>query len=280
MTRLSRSSAAARSACWPPGPAGVRRHPAELGRQFETGYCARRAGRSRRRSSAAVGPVLSGRLLLSHGDVPFPRVARRQQPPECFPGAHALAQPGHAQELVRRVQVLVSGGEREEQGLDPELALEQGGGRQRPGDVGLQHAAARVDPLQRGGGGPDRGVARPGWCRPATRAGSGRTVTVTPALRLRRDVRGDRGGTASGSWPGTSRHDTWPIARCGITVYLPPPEMPLTSSVGRSQRRSSMEYPASPGPRGGPARAGSPFRRMARSAISARRSAVSAGMPS
>jgi hypothetical protein len=82
-----------------------------------------------------------------------------QQPPELLPGPHPLAQAADAHELVGRVQLLVGGREREEQGLDPEHPLEQGGGRERAGDAGLEHLLARVDRLQRGGGRPDGRVA-------------------------------------------------------------------------------------------------------------------------
>ena len=61
--------------------------------------------------------------------------------------------------------------------------------------------------------------------------------------------------TAPGSWPGTRRQDTCATAACGITVYLPPPEIPLTSSVGRSQSRSSVLYPVSPWPSARPSAA-------------------------
>ena len=60
----------------------------------------------------------------------------------------------------------------------------------------------------------------------------------------------------SGSCAATSRQLTLAWAWAGMIVLLPspvnPPQMPLTSSVGRVARRSSVEKPASP------TRAGSP----------------------
>jgi hypothetical protein len=82
-----------------------------------------------------------------------------QQAPELLPRPHAVVQPGAAQELVGRVQILVGRREREEQGLRPQLPLEQRGRRERPRDAGQQHLLAGVHRLQRGGGRGDRRVA-------------------------------------------------------------------------------------------------------------------------
>src|SRR6478609_1374568 len=54
----------------------------------------------------------------------------------------------------------------------------------------------------------------------------------------------------SGSWAATSRQLILAWAWAGMIVLLPSPvnpaQMPLTSSVGRVARRSSVEKPASP----------------------------------
>ena len=234
-------------------------------------------------ASCAASAPSQGNLPVTSGGTGYGQPVRPggEQAPQLLPGPHPLAQPADAQVLVGGVQVLVGGREREEQRLDPERLLEQLRRRERAGDAGQQHRLAGVDRRQRGGGGPDGRVARRDGVRGHPRLVRACTSARTPGAASAPTWAMMASITRSGSWPGTRRQDTCATAACGITVYLPPPDTPLISSVGRSQRRSSVLYPASPcASRQPQLAAGTRASSKGTAASSRRRSPVSAGMPS
>src|SRR4029453_18397671 len=93
-----------------------------------------------------------------------------------------------------------------------------------------------------------------GWSR-GVRAGltppKERTETSTWPGARSRTQRSNSGSSRAGSWSATRRNDTLAWASAGMMVLDPtpvkPPQMPLTSAVGRPDIRSRGEYPTSPG---------------------------------
>ena len=91
-------------------------------------------------ASARASPA--GRAAVGSGDVVGSDVMRspRRGCPVARPGLEPFVQPVHAEELVGRVEVFVGRGEREEDGVEPHVALEQLGDRHRAAHA--HHAAA------------------------------------------------------------------------------------------------------------------------------------------
>ena len=113
--------------------------------------------RSSRRSWARFG-FRSSAPLIQPAAEPGSGRAFGEEAPELRPGGHPLFEPVEAEELVRRVELLVGRREREEQRLHAQRLLEDDGSGQRPADPDEQRLRGRVDGLQRPHCGEHRGM--------------------------------------------------------------------------------------------------------------------------
>ena len=250
-------------------PQVVGRHPVELRVAIEppAGHV---AGSSR--TSVGVAHRSSRRSRAAS------RSPVREQPQQHLPGAHALAEPAYRMNSLgawchssawRRRRTASS---RRAPSSNSVVAGSV------PAIPRQQHLLARIDLLQGRRAARFAGVsADPVGGDPAVLLGQAHPHAGRRAsLDVRRDRGGDRCGVLARHQPAgdVGRRDP-----CGMTVYAPPPLMPLTSSVGRS--RAGPAWTARLAEQRGHAdrRRGSPPRRTATASISARRCRGGLGHP-